>query len=164
MYWTTASWDWQGSSMLIAQNGGDHSGIEPQTGIADRCTTFGSSVGNSMDRVFYKMNKIWNPQRRAFKSNTWHWMSILNHSYSESRADVDDFWSFGCCRSAKSGDDMDGSINQSLVSSRWISNFPEWIISEFGRAIALNQRTPVSSYKIHPSESNPLLKYNAMTR
>ena len=59
MYWTIASWDHAGSWMLIAQNGEDHSEIVSRTGIGDRCTLSGPSRGNSTDRVFPEINKIW---------------------------------------------------------------------------------------------------------
>ena len=45
--------------MLIAQNREDHSEIVSRTGIGDRCTLSGPSRGNSTDRVFSEINKIW---------------------------------------------------------------------------------------------------------
>ena len=50
MYRITASRDQEGSQRLIAQNGEGHSEMNSRTGIADRCTTSGSSGGHSMDR------------------------------------------------------------------------------------------------------------------
>ena len=49
--------------MLIAQNGEDHSEIVSRTGIGDRCTLSGPSRGNSIDRVFPEINKMWKHER-----------------------------------------------------------------------------------------------------